>query len=89
MMIIIGNIIKIAHTHSPTIGYDFLELITEVRRELAWLGKSAFTYAAFINSIRFTTFGYIALASPWQVEIFRINTVYYQLFRNNLIKNTR
>ena len=89
-MIITGNIIKIAHTHSPTFGYDFLELITEVRRELAWSGKSAFTYAGLINSMLQTTFGYIFLASPWQVKIFGINIVCYQLFRNKiLIKNTR
>ena len=64
MMIITGKIIKIAHTHSPTFGYGFLELITEVRRELAWLSKSAFTYAGLINSMLQTTFGYIFLASP-------------------------
>ena len=46
-----GNIIKIAHTYSPTFGYDCLELITEVRRELAWSGKSAFTSAGLINSM--------------------------------------
>ena len=65
MIIQSGNIIKIAHTYSPTFGYDFIELLTDVRRELAWWCPIAETQAALINFMPYTACKTLWASSSW------------------------